>query len=290
MELVEIQKKLESVEALPTLQTIAMEVNRMLQDYETPIEELTALLKNDQSMVPRILKLVNSAFFGFRSNVGNISHAIVLLGYNTVRNAIVSLSVIDSMNIRKKYEGFDVVEFWRHSAAVAVTSKYLADNFQIDNREDAFTAGLLHDMGKLIQIQYFGKSFEKLWFYLRDEGLPYHEAEKKVALIDHCLIGAVLARKWRLPERLVDAIRRHHSSKSILLNDELGCIVFLANAIVNMYMPLPVSYLRSEDKRYVLKSLPPAMWEAFRTSKNWFFEIKDEIEAACRFFINGDQS
>ncbi len=288
MDLDAIQKKLESIEALPTLPAIAMEVNSMLMDYETPLEELTALLKSDQSIVPRILKLVNSAFFGFRSKVGSISHAIVLLGYNMVRNAIVSLTVIDSMGMRKQFEGFDVVEFWRHAAAVAVTSKHLATVNRIEAREDAFTAGLLHDIGKLIQAQYFAPYFAKVWAYVREEKLPYCVAEKKAKIIDHCHMGAVLARKWRLPDRLVEVIRRHHTAPVKMKDNELGATVFLANAIVNMYMPFPASFLRRQDKRYVLQSIPPSMWETFRTSKSWFAELEDDIEAACKFFISGE--
>ncbi len=288
MDLDVIQKKLESIESLPTLPAIAMEVNRMLMDYETPLEELTALLKNDQSIVPRILKLVNSAFFGFRSKVGSISHAIVLLGYNMVRNAIVSLTVIDSLSLKKQFEGFDVVQFWEHAAAVAVTSKHLADMSRIEAREDAFTAGLLHDIGKLIQAQYFASYFRKVWGYVREDQLPYFEAEKMARVIDHCHMGAVLARKWRLPDRLVEVIRRHHTAPVKMRDNELATTVFLANAIVNMYMPFSASFLRRQDKRYILQSLPAAMWETFRTSKTWFAELQGDIEAACKFFIAGE--
>ncbi len=283
-----IQEKLEAIETLPTLPTIAMEVNRMLMDYETPLEELTALLKNDQSIVPRILKLVNSAFFGFRSKVGSISHAIVLLGYNMVRNAIVSLTVIDSLKMKKQFEGFDVVEFWRHAAAVAVTSKHLAERARTEAREDAFTAGLLHDIGKLIQAQYFPSYFDKVWTCVRLERLPYSEAEKKARIIDHCQMGAVLARKWRLPDRLVRVVRRHHTAPLKNGGDELSTTVFLADTIVNMFMPLPASFLRREDKRRIFQSLPPALWETFRDSKHWFRDLEEDIEAACKFFISGE--
>ena len=121
----EILKKLDSIKDIPTLPTIVFELNELLQDPNTPITDISDIIEKDQAMSLRVLKLVNSAFYGIHKEVNDIGNAIVLLGFNTVRNAIVSLGVINSFSGVKSLEGFDISDFWKHSLAVAVVSKGL---------------------------------------------------------------------------------------------------------------------------------------------------------------------
>ena len=122
-----ILKRLDLIEDLPTLPAVAMEVNKMLLDYDTTISKLSDIIEKDQAMVSKILKLVNSSFFGLRGKISSISHAIVVLGFNTIRNAVVSISIIDAFTVKESLDGFDITNFWKHSLSVAVTSKYLAE-------------------------------------------------------------------------------------------------------------------------------------------------------------------
>ncbi|MGP8331731.1 MAG: HDOD domain-containing protein, partial [Methanosarcinaceae archaeon] len=205
-------KKLDRIDDLPTLPSIAMEVNKMLRDYDTSINKLAQTIEKDQAMVPRILKLVNSAFFGFRSKISSISHAVVLLGFNTVRNAVVSLSIINAFSGDKKsLEGFDITKFWNHSVAVAVISRYLAEKTRLQPLDDFFTGGLLHDIGKIVLFQHFHDFFKKVWISARENDLSFYNAEKKEISITHAGIGGYLAKKWQLPESLVDVIQYHHA-------------------------------------------------------------------------------
>ena len=110
-----VLKKLDHIEDIPTLPTIVFELNELLQNPDTPITEITDVIEKDQSMSLKILKLVNSAFYGFQSKVEDIGNAIILLGFNTVRNAILSLSVISAFDGKKGLEGFDITDFWKHS-------------------------------------------------------------------------------------------------------------------------------------------------------------------------------
>ena len=109
-----ILKKLDRIDDLPTLPAIALEVNKMLQDYDTSIRTLSEKIEKDQAMVVKILKLVNSAFFGLRSKVSNIPNAVVLLGFNTVRNAVVTVSIMDAFKTKEVSNGFAMADFWKH--------------------------------------------------------------------------------------------------------------------------------------------------------------------------------
>jgi HD-like signal output (HDOD) protein len=142
--------KIEKINNLPTLPSIALAVNKRLKDYDAPMEDLVALLEKDQSMVMKILRLVNSSFFGLKSTVKSVGHAVTLLGYNTVQNAVVTVSVIESLTLKNKIQDFEIDDFWKHSISVAVMSKFIAAHTRLASPEDAFTSGLLHDIGKII--------------------------------------------------------------------------------------------------------------------------------------------
>ena len=119
----QILKKLDRIKDIPTLPTIVFELNKHLRDPNTSIKTVCDTIEKDQAIALKILKLVNSAFYGFKSKISDLRNAVVLLGYNAVRNAIVSLSVINSFPKRVSLMDFDISLFWKHSLAVAVTHK-----------------------------------------------------------------------------------------------------------------------------------------------------------------------
>lgn len=278
----EILKKLDRVEKLPTLPAIAMEVNRMLQDYNTSIKELSDTIEKDQSIVARILKLVNSAFFGLRSKVNNIPHAITLLGFNTVRNAVVSVSIIDAFSEKEGGEEFDITTLWTHSLSVAVTSKYLADSTKLHTPDDAFISGLLHDIGKIVLSHYFQDLFRMVWKGMREEDLSFYDAEKKYIPIDHSGIGGHIAKRWQLPAGIVDSLRCHHILRKTAHDFNLLMIVYAANIIVNSYEAHPKGKI---DLSVVHPDVISAMGSHLIGVSDWFPEISQEIESACKFFL-----
>ncbi len=276
-------KRLDRIDSLPTLPAIAMEVNNMLQDYNTSIKDLTKTIEKDQAVVPKILKLVNSAFFGLESKISNISRAIILLGYNTVRNAVISVSIIDMLSGEKGLEGFDITDFWRHSISVAVTSKYLAEKTRLHSTEDAFTAGLLHDIGKVVLVQHFQEHFRKVWTSSKENGLSFYEAEKREGPVTHARIGGYLAKKWQMPEGMVDAIRRHHGLTKTANDLDLLMIVHVADMIVNCFV---TDQKDSLDFSAIYPDAAKTMETSLNTVSDWFPQVSEEIESACNFFLD----
>ncbi len=277
-----ILKKLDSIQSIPTLPAIAMEINTMLQDPATSVPQLKQTIEKDQAIVPKILKLVNSSFFGLQSKIGNIDHAIVLLGFNPIRNAIVSVSIIEAFTDKNALKSFDITEFWMHSVAVAVLSKYLAVQIDYRSPEDAFTGGLLHDVGKLVMLQFFQDLFETVWTSARKNNLSFYNAEKKELPITHAQIGAYLAGKWKLPAALTDAIRYHHTVRTGVHDFDLLLIVHAANTIANRFM---VQSKNKLDLSEIHPAAVTAMNDSLKTASEWFPAQLEEIRTACQFFI-----
>lgn len=282
MEAKTIFKKLDRIDSLPTLPSIAMEVNRMLLDFDTSVNQLSGCIEKDQAMVSKMLKLVNSAFFGMKSRISTIPHAIVILGFNTIRNAVVSISIIDAFCTKEISDDIDIKQFWQHSVAVAVTSKHLAEKTKIHPADDCFVGGLLHDMGKIVLVQHFNDLFQKVWIAAKETGRSFYEAEKRESPVDHAQIGGYLAKKWQLPGGLVDAIRCHHAVETGAADRELLMIIHAADTIANTYVADSQANLELSD---IHPDAVKIMGSHLACISDWYPEVASEIESACNFFL-----
>ena len=280
MDAEQILKKIERIHDLPTLPVIVIELNRMLQDHSTVVEDLIETIEKDQAIVLKLLKLVNSAFYGFSSKVSSLHQAVVLLGFNTVRNAVLSVSIMNAFKDANQLEGLDMNEFWQHSVAVAVTSKHLAQTTAMVSADDSFVSGLLHDVGKIILFQFIRNLFEKVWNQMKTTQKPFFEAECDISPIDHAMIGAVLTKKWQLPEGLVDTIRYHHQPNADSDTYKMQSLVCLADTIVHHF---------AEDSGYSLdgleEHLEESIWQSFEAPLanvyDWYPQLSGDIGEAC---------
>ncbi len=278
-------KGLDRIPDLPTLPNIVIKVNNLLKDPGISIKELGKTIETDQAMAAKILRLVNSTFYGFRSRIRNIPHAIIILGFNIIRNALVSVSIIKTFSGKKTFEGFEITEFWKHSVAVAVISKYLSEQTRLDSPDDCFVAGLLHDIGKVVLSQHFAELFGQVWKSIKEDGVSFYEAEKKLLPVNHARIGGYLAEKWQFPTSLIDSISYHHETGKSVSNLNQLMIVHTANTIANNYevgsdTTPATSTVDPEAKRIMFCHL--------ETVSDWFPQVATEIESACEFFLKED--
>jgi len=280
METTSFWKKIDGIKELPTLPMIYFKVNKALQNKDASIKGVGDIIEMDQAMSSKVLHIVNSSFYGFRSKISSINQAVMILGFNTVKNAIVSVSILDVFAIKEKFSGFDVKKFWGHSIAVAVICKHLAEKSSLATPEDAFIAGLLHDMGKLIMLQYFNEDFGLIWQAQQKDGLTFYDAERTVLPVDHAQIGGYLARKWLFPNSLIDAISSHHTSKITSTNAGLSACVILAN-LFSKYKETELPLINYVFPDNINQALNPVI----ENTGSFFQETQEEIEMANKFFL-----
>lgn len=194
---------------LPSFPIVINKLTEVAEDPDSSSKDLADVMTSDQGLSAKVLKLVNSAFYSFSTPVSSLQHAITLLGYNTVRSLALSVSV---KNMFKDSPGsFPQERFWEHSLATALGAKLFAERNRFLMRDEVFTAGLLHDVGVLLEARYFPEELEQIIGLVQQgNGMPFHEAEEQVLGINHTLLGAWLAEKWRLPGALRQPILRHH--------------------------------------------------------------------------------
>lgn len=278
-------KKVQSIQNLPPLPTIALEVNRLLQDMETAVDQLVQLIEKDQALVMKLLKLVNSSFYGFKNKVNNLRHAVTLMGYNTIQNAVVALSVMEALKFDNHLKNFKVDDFWQHAIRVAVMSRYLAARTRLVPVEEAFTAGLIHDIGKVVLVNYFPRELVAVLLEMNTAGESFCQAETRLAVCPHSLLGSYLAQRWMLPQSLVYAIYGHHGIEGDIGDHHaLIAAVGLANTLVHMMDEDAGYHLPTEQQDDKTTRL---MMEVLRGDDQWWPDVKKGMDVACSFFEQG---
>lgn len=206
---VEILNRLEEVTRLTPLPQIAAQVLAISEDPRSSAGQLAEIVQMDPVITANVLKLVNSAYYGYRREIGNIQQAIVVLGFDEVKNITVAASLSQGLDI----EGsrlFQGREFWLHSLAAATIASAIAKKNPKLNADDAFIIGLLHDIGDVILDQHFHKYFERILDDAEAGGEHLSLVERKKLGVDHAEIGGVLARNWFLPIPIEKSILYHH--------------------------------------------------------------------------------
>jgi len=178
-----------------------------------------------------------------------------------------------------------MIEFWKHSLAVAVTSKNIAQKAGGESADNCFVGGLLHDVGKVIMAQYLTDEFVKVWSRMQNEYLPFYEAEQKELPVDHTQIGAYLADRWQLPTGLTDAIRWHHEFQPDNGNAGFMINIHLADLLVNSYDENPDCNL---DMDAMHPEVTKFLMAQLEDSADWYGSLAGEIETAQSFFLEDE--
>jgi putative nucleotidyltransferase with HDIG domain len=223
-----IRRITESLLGLPTLPTVVSKMIELVDNPKTSAASLARLISADQSMTARILKLANSAYYGFSREISTVNMAIIVMGFNAVKDMGLSLSVFNIFGNSMSVKNFDVAQFWEHSIGCGLAAKLMAGRYHHSKMGEAFVAGLLHDIGKIILDQYFHKEFEEI-MGRAGNGADLDAAEMAVVGTGHGEIGGWLADKWRLPLVISESIRLHHQPLDAVNDPGLVAIVHIAN-------------------------------------------------------------
>ena len=223
-------KILRSLVDLPSMPHIILKAREILSDPDSSLRDLAKVIEIDQALVAKVLTLANSAYYGVSGMVSSIQHASVLLGQKTL-GQMITISA-SSVLLNKKLKGYGIApdDMWRHSLACAFAAKRIAERYDEDLIDDAFTAGLLHDAGKIILDPYVTKRKDEFEQLAGPNNMPLFEVEKAVFGFDHAEIMSRACRLWRFPEIQVTAIRNHHQP-SCEEENELACMIHLADTV-----------------------------------------------------------
>ena len=206
-----IIKTLENVSTIPTLPVVIEKITRLLQNPSTSAEEIGKAITTDQALASKVLKLVNSAFYGFPGKISTITHAVVILGFSTVKNVVLTASIFDAFSKRVSLsENFDMQKFWLHSIACGAASQCIAKHIGFNAKEECFIAGLIHDVGKILLCNFLPEEFEATVQNRIQKNCLFYESEKEVLHITHQELGGVIVQRWNLPPVLQGVVRNHH--------------------------------------------------------------------------------
>lgn len=208
-----IKKKLEISSNLPSIPLIISEVLNAIDNPSISAAALANIIERDQSLTARVLTVANSPFYGFARKISTIDLAIVVMGTNTIKEIVLSL-IIQRIILKRISLIFNTKSFWQYSVFCGACSRFLARKLGYRLSGEAFVSGLMHDLGILVILQNLPKEFQLIRKLQSDNGLSFVEAENKILNCNHCDIGAWLAEKWFLPEKLCDSIKYHHTTQN----------------------------------------------------------------------------
>jgi HD-like signal output (HDOD) protein len=205
----DIKKIVSQINDFPTLPTIYTSLLDLIGNPRASVADVANIVAQDIAASTKILKAVNSSVYSLQTKVDTITQAIFHLGFNEVKNLVVTLSVLDMFETTSSVQSFNMIDLWKHSIAVAVTTRNIGKEIGIKNVENYFLAGLIHDIGKFIFLKTLSVDYIPVIKYLEKEDINIEIAENEILGINHCIVGELLVKRWGLPSSITNSIRYH---------------------------------------------------------------------------------
>lgn len=250
---------------IPPMPNVMVKALSVIKNPATGIAELAKIMQVDQAISTKTLSLVNSAFYGFRQQITSIQKALVVLGMMKAKNIIMSLALKQMMTAQGSRE------LWEHSIKCAVAAEILAKEFKVINPDDAFVIGFLHDVGKILLNSKNPLKYSKVRYLAAQDNVSLVDIEDAQFGTNHCVLGALVSKKWQLPVILTNCIRYHHDPAQSSLPAVCG-IVYCADRMVQPNMPNPLLEPRVMNKMDFTISDPVAMRETILAKANIFLK------------------
>lgn len=226
-----VNEAIAKIEDIPTIPAILGEILRITSSEKSSAKDLGQIIYTDQSMAAKVLKMANSAFYGFTQQIKSIDRAIVILGFDEVRAIAVAMSVFDSIYLRKGGVYYSRLRSWKHSFLCGIGTRVLAELFKMGKNleSELFVGGLIHDIGKVLMDRYFPQSFARVLELVEETSMTMECAEEKIFGFDHALLAGGLLRKWKLPDQLTDMVIYHHHPDAAGTNQSWSALILVAD-------------------------------------------------------------
>lgn len=228
----ETRRIVQRIADLPALPIVVPQVLRLVEDQRASAGDLARVIGSDQALATRVLRLANSAFYGFRREIVTINHAVVLLGFDTVKSIVLAATVCETLKEDGTASSFSREQFWLHVGATASAARLIAKSLRVSDAEAAFVGGLLHDVGKVVLDRFFHSRYAEAARVAVETPCLIRDAEASLFSVNHADVGRWLAERWRFPAAIVEPIACHHQPAAAGPDCRtLTAIVHLADAL-----------------------------------------------------------
>lgn len=276
-----INKVKASIEKMPTLSPVVHKIIEVANDRSSSAQDLTDVIQLDPVLTAKVIKMVNSAYFGLPQQIKSLKQAVVMLGINTVKNVALSSSFLGNVKLDKSavLKGED---FWLHSLGVAVASKMIAKKLGVEKEglEEFFIAGLIHDIGKVLINNFFKKEMAEIEELSAQKKYTITKIEKHILKLTHEEIGIAIGKKWKFENPLLFAAGKHHQPALQGSAAVFSMVVCIADTYVKM---MEIGF----SGNHKIDPVPEEVWNTLELDEEAMYDdlssINEEIEKAKLF-------
>ncbi|MCU6433521.1 HDOD domain-containing protein [Undibacterium sp. Jales W-56] len=267
------------LQQLPALSSIVMELLHSMETDDVDIGSIATKISHDQTLTAKALRLANSSFYGMQYKIKTIQEAITLLGFRSVQTLVTTSAIIGNFT-ENQSAVFNITSFWRHAIASAICAREIA-HFVNASPDKAFTASLLHDIGKLVLATTYREQYAQVLASQKESNTYLFLLERSMLGIDHAAVGNALAAYWQFPEEIQKAIAYHHEIPPD--NDsKLAMIVHIADVIAHA---LDLTKIEEDD----VPEINVLAWErlglSYEACKKIFNNTETQFEEICQILI-----
>lgn len=232
----ELEDLIDGTVSIPTIPTVLTEITNIFNSPEGSARQAAAVIEKDAAIATRVLRLVNSPFYGLKNPVSNINLACSILGLKAIKNLVVQATVLQTFGSSPEVRGFDANWLWDHSFKTAIACKMICERSAANagmQKDDAYTCGLIHDIGKLILLDSQADRFGEALRLSTTAKVPLAKAEGEVFGFNHAHVGGLLANRWKLASNVQAAVMYHHSPATNAEDWARGFLVKAANTFAH---------------------------------------------------------
>ncbi len=268
----ELKKTLQKIEQLPSPDFVLQKIVETASSPNSSAKDLNEIAKKDQAFASKILKLANSTYYGLPRKVSQLTEAIMILGFKTVRNMALSIFTHDNY-YRFRAKNIDIKDIWKHAVSCATVGEMIAERIGYPNKEELFMCGLMHDIGKTVQAMVVPELFEQLIALARLRKVSYYQAERLIEIPTHEVFAEMLLQNWDFPEMVIAAASFHHRPKS-LGTSIYSDLVYITT--LSTYIAERMKFGDNGSGTHI--SLPLQVWHELGLTPSSFHEIVQKTQ------------